>query len=136
MCFQSGGLFSYPFYVWLVLKNKVGGIMVKKYIELDSAILAIETKMQEYINKSFQPLGFGKYREDSLFTDAALGCRASLESIKVLPVVTFSETTKGKWMYNENDYIPYCSECMMPQDSECNYCPNCGADMRSEENNV
>jgi hypothetical protein len=39
---------------------------------------------------------------------------------------------RGKWEYNPGDNIPYCSECMMPQDSECNYCPNCGADMRPE----
>ncbi len=24
------------------------------------------------------------------------------------------------------------SECMMPQDSPCNFCPSCGADMRGE----
>ena len=35
----------------------------------------------------------------------------------------------GKWVYNPGDNIPYCSECMMPQDSECNYCPSCGAKM-------
>lgn len=39
---------------------------------------------------------------------------------------------RGRWEYNPGDNIPYCSECMMPQDSECNFCPNCGADMREE----
>lgn len=36
----------------------------------------------------------------------------------------------GRWVYNTGDFIPYCSECMMPQDSVCNYCPSCGAKMR------
>ena len=38
----------------------------------------------------------------------------------------------GHWAYNPGDNIPYCSECLMPQDSECNYCPSCGAKMIPE----
>lgn len=34
--------------------------------------------------------------------------------------------------YNKGDNIPYCDNCGMPQDSECNYCPSCGADMRGK----
>ena len=37
---------------------------------------------------------------------------------------------KGEWELNApDDFIVYCSECMMPQDSPCNFCPNCGAEM-------
>ena len=44
-----------------------------------------------------------------------------------------SKVRKGKWELNApDDFIVYCSECMMPQDSPCNYCPSCGADMREE----
>ena len=40
----------------------------------------------------------------------------------------------GKWVYNApDDNIPYCSECLMPQDTECNYCPSCGVQMRCED---
>ena len=42
---------------------------------------------------------------------------------------TLDEYKTGKWLYNDGDYIPYCSECLMPQDIECNYCPSCGAKM-------
>jgi hypothetical protein len=49
--------------------------------------------------------------------------RNEIPAADVVPVV------RGKWEYNPSDNIPYCSECMMPQDSECNFCPNCGARM-------
>lgn len=48
------------------------------------------------------------------------------------PAADVAPVCHGKWVYNPGDNIPYCSECMMPQDSECNYCPSCGADMREE----
>ena len=52
--------------------------------------------------------------------------------IRSIPAADVRPVVRGKWEYNPGDNIPYCSECMMPQDSECNYCPNCGADMREE----
>lgn len=42
------------------------------------------------------------------------------------------ENRRGKWVYNKDDFIPYCSECMMPQDVETPFCASCGADMREE----
>ena len=54
-----------------------------------------------------------------------------LPNCPLVPVPPHGMTVvRGKWEYNPGDNIPYCSECMMPQDSECNFCPNCGADMR------
>lgn len=49
-----------------------------------------------------------------------------------IPAADVRPVVRGRWEYNPGDNIPYCSECMMPQDSECNFCPNCGAWM--EEN--
>lgn len=49
-----------------------------------------------------------------------------------LPAADVRPVRRGKWEYNPGDNIPYCSECMMPQDGELNFCPNCGADMREE----
>ena len=49
------------------------------------------------------------------------------------PAADVVERRKGKWELNApDDFIVYCSECMMPQDSPCNFCPSCGADMRGE----
>jgi len=53
-------------------------------------------------------------------------------NIEQIPAADVRPVVRGKWEYNPGDNIPYCSECMMPQDSECNFCPNCGADMREE----
>lgn len=53
-------------------------------------------------------------------------------NLEKLPAADVAPVRHGTWVYNPGDNIPYCSECMMPQDSECNYCPSCGADMREE----
>ena len=52
------------------------------------------------------------------------------DALEKLPAADVRPMVRGEWEYNPGDNIPYCSECMMPQDSECNFCPNCGADMR------
>ena len=53
-------------------------------------------------------------------------------ALEILPAADVRPVVRGKLEYNPGDNIPYCSECMMPQDSECNFCPSCGADMRPE----
>lgn len=58
--------------------------------------------------------------------------RAVFPALNNLPAADVRPVVRGKWEYNPGDNIPYCSECMMPQDSECNFCPNCGAEMRPE----
>lgn len=50
--------------------------------------------------------------------------------ISDIPAADVRPAVRGRWEYNPGDNIPYRSECMMPQDSECNFCHNCGADMR------
>lgn len=58
----------------------------------------------------------------------------SIESADVQPV------KRGRWIFTEklilgNPYGSYkCSECMYHVPHEDNYCPNCGADMRGEQN--
>lgn len=57
-----------------------------------------------------------------------------IETVHNLPAADVQPVRHGRWEYNPGDNIPYCSECMMPQDGECNFCPNCGADMREANN--
>ena len=59
-------------------------------------------------------------------------CAEVRDVFNAIPAADVRPVVRGKWEYNPGDNIPYCSECMMPQDSECNFCPNCGADMRGE----
>ena len=57
----------------------------------------------------------------------------ALKMIEEAPAAGVEPKRKpGHWAYNPGDNIPYCSECLMPQDSECNYCPSCGAKMLPE----
>ena len=54
-------------------------------------------------------------------------------ALRKLPAADVRPVVRGRWVYNSpDDNIPYCSECLMPQDSECNYCPSCGADMKEK----
>ena len=92
------------------------------YISRESAIKALrdlrkQFSIEEDENKAFN-LG--------LFQ----GIIFASKEIKAIPAADVRPVVRGKWEYNPGDNIPYCSECMMPQDSECNFCPNCGADMR------
>ena len=80
---------------------------MKEYIEREAAINAV----------------YEAYADGESAYDALLAIPAA----DVRPVV------RGRWEYNPGDNIPYCSECMMPQDSEWRFCPNCGADMREED---
>jgi hypothetical protein len=62
----------------------------------------------------------------------ACGIMDVLDAVEDFPAADVRPVVRARWEYNPGDNIPYCSECMMPQDSECNYCPNCGADMREK----
>lgn len=45
---------------------------------------------------------------------------------------------RGKWIINSDGYYPQCSECMKEPQGRVmtDWCPNCGAKMRGEENNA
>lgn len=56
---------------------------------------------------------------------------------------TIEERKKGKWMprYDEEDYplgcrCSVCNETYVMPDGWANFCPNCGADMRGEEDEM
>ena len=72
-----------------------------------------------------------KCMEDS-YKSAGISAEAKAKMTRWLnkaPAADVRPVVRGKWVYNDGDNIPYCSECMMPQDSECNFCPTCGAKM-------
>lgn len=48
-----------------------------------------------------------------------------------------NERPKGHWIYEEGTYklinLWQCSECYEVVDEKTNYCPECGSDMRGDE---
>ena len=95
----------------------------KEYIEREAVI---ETIKNLYPSIPFVKLNIDKWHEKN---KAYMECETAIEKI---PAADVRPVKRGRWEYNPGDNIPYCSECMMPQDSEGNFCPNCGADMREE----
>lgn len=80
----------------------------------------------------------------SYIDDAADAIEALLESVGMLgqqrsywidkAAEYYNQLPKrGEWVYNDGDYIPYCSICGMPQDTETPYCHFCGAKMEVQD---
>ena len=100
---------------------------MSEYIEREAA-KNILRQHQHRFTCADEANGYGtvKWSEDVIYLSEAVNGIAAIPAADVRSVVW------GKWVYNDGDNIPYCSECMMPQDGECNFCPKCGADMRAE----
>lgn len=70
------------------------------------------------------------------------GIHDMLEEVEDYPAADVREVKRGKWilfdipknmvMTNETPLYS-CSECSAKMSNRTNYCPNCGADMREEE---
>lgn len=70
-------------------------------------------------------------------------CREIFEAIKAQPAMPSAEPKKGKWISEGQknkgfNFWMHCSLCgyktIDAPSSRTNYCPNCGADMKGEEN--
>lgn len=55
-----------------------------------------------------------------------------LVMIHAAPSIEAAPVVHGRWVYNGDDFIPYCNQCQFPQDAPKNFCPNCGAKMDLE----
>ena len=86
--------------------------------------------MAEYIEREAAIKRFNFAVLDCLGMEPTIRAGDIIKALESIPAADVREVKRGKWVYNDDDNIPYCSECIMPQDIECNFCPNCGADMR------
>ena len=80
-----------------------------------------------------------------VFNPNKIGFIAAMEGIKNFPAADVREVKRGVWrkmLQNDDGTSDYeCSACAgiivdVPDDDEhplCNFCPNCGADMREEQ---
>ena len=103
-----------------------GGLkMADEYIRLDTTIMGINGLINE------APTGSQA---------RALFCVKDMIYDQQRYVSEMKPVKRGRWIFTEklilgNPYGSYkCSECMYHVPYEDNYCPNCGADMRGEEN--
>lgn len=59
------------------------------------------------------------------------------EIVRILEEERPNERPKGHWIYEEGTYklinLWQCSECYEVVDEKTNYCPECGSDMRGDE---
>lgn len=51
------------------------------------------------------------------------------------PTADVRENVHGEWLHISDGYCDFlkCSQCGKPTDSQSNFCPNCGADMRGDK---
>lgn len=59
---------------------------------------------------------------------------AYAKQIKHIPAEDVRPVVRGKWVYDDEDIYPHCSECLTQENGRRNFCPNCGADMRGKVN--
>lgn len=57
-----------------------------------------------------------------------------LDEVLKIPAADVQEVVRGAWIWDGYVYdMPWqCSECHCFSDTESNFCPNCGADMKGE----
>lgn len=75
---------------------------------------------------------FGRWQHSNGFNTALIAVKCDLDKV---PSVTPKRKT-GKWIESAEDMTVYCSECLTESDEITNYCPNCGADMRGEQDDA
>lgn len=101
------------------------------YIKREGAIEAIDG-IDWYKCNDRGRLVQGGTSHDMMFLPYA----AVIDTLKSIPAADVVERKKGEWIWTETgdaDYEQYwvCSECSEHNYYESNYCPNCGADMRT-----
>lgn len=82
--------------------------------------------LADYIHNVDRVIGTGHLSADDC-KDAAISVLADLPS---------AERPMGEWLARDCVFgVVYCSECGYElRQNDTNYCPNCGADMRGEQN--
>lgn len=90
-------------------------------------------------------------RQDAVYALTEANLKSRMDSVKVgqenrsairiIMELPSAKRKHGEWKHTIT-YYPYCSECgWMPEENEMggvlfDYCPNCGADMRGEEDEI
>ena len=96
---------------------------MSRYIDADNLKKSVESWLE--FDKYYHPYSKGVNIPTSEVYDI----------IETEPTADVKPVVKGKWLYKgldfEIDSLYQCSACKHYHWSKSNYCPNCGADMRS-----
>ncbi len=101
--------------------------------------------LAEYIDRqAVREILYNHYSRD-VYTHEGIAHKVSAEidvdELNSIPTVKVREAVKGEWlpMYDATEQGDcyqcgcYCSNCGLELQSEPNYCPKCGADMRGKQ---
>ena len=106
---------------------------MKRYIDADLFL-----KVFDDGEKKMDALGFAIPQE---LREATKAIYCEIRNIvNDIPTADVRENVKGEWIWGDEGY--HCSKCLFHAygntldclDGTYKYCPNCGADMRGEEN--
>lgn len=103
--------------------------MAKRYIDADELI--------DHLQYNLGLLGKPDVEKEPI----AHGCYIVLEDMLVRILTTHTadvvEVRRGKWTENKTEYFLYgCSLCGYRVDNEYNFCPECGARMDGDEDDL
>lgn len=117
-----------------VIYNDLGIIVDTKAEELDLSANLQQTCNQLATDCISRQAAIEETWKEPSYTDPLNVLAELRDRIKDLPSAQ-SERKKGKWV----PYLPKglrykCSECGSRYDTPWHFCPNCGADMRGEDN--
>lgn len=95
--------------------------------------------MDDYISRQLALDELEKQKDETVigfagrFYNKIIQC--DIEKIEMVPSADVRENVRGKWRNNNlgnGIYQIYCSECKYTSLRKTNYCPNCGAYMKSD----
>lgn len=100
---------------------------------------------KEYIERGalIERLKFKRDNEPNLDGRKRYGLDSAISQVRKAPTADVAEVRRGEWINNNGKTLYVCSECgkVCPYDASadlveywtCNFCPNCGANMRGEK---
>lgn len=109
-----------------------------KYVYLNKEIDK-EILIDWYINSTDEDTIWTEKHIDELLEDFVLIPKSSLTSIEEKTINDIKKSVKhGRWVRTDKSWgvetVYACSECNERQAYRENYCPNCGARMKGEQN--
>lgn len=83
------------------------------------------------------PIRLDHYDKENGNEHFVLGVESVLEYAENLPTIEARPVVRGEWLHDSATGIAFCSVCNMDAvEDGTNFCPECGADMRGDANDL